>query len=307
MWRKAAVPFRKQLLSRRSRFNSRDLVRFFAQKTDNEFSDQENASTREEIVAFFENEGLNRGQINGIFEKFPAINRVSVNPDLTEMVNFLKKQDFDVAEILEKNPLVLDREPKYILQVMEFMTGTGIEGEKLSEFIKDNPEFLTVEYKDLYWVKAFFEDDLGFSDDQIGRILEEVPELTLSSEGQVRSNADLLFQLGLDVSKIVGAAPWILAGEATKMRQTSQLVFDLVGIQQKRVFTLCPELLEYPPSELRDKLIYLHNEGHNVRNLLLNVPGILQGHWDELKNKTVDEVLAEITQENPDQSSEEEE
>jgi len=295
MWRKAAVPLRKQLVSR-AKFNGRDLVRFFAQS--NSDSDNENTSTREEIVAFFENEGLNRGQINGIFEKFPAVTRVSVNPELTEVVNFLKKQDFDIPEILEKNPLVLDREPKYILQIMEFMTGTGIEGEKLTEFIKDNPEFLTVEYKDLYWVKAFFEDDLGFSDDQIGRILEEVPELTLRSEGAVRSNADLLFQIGLEVSKIVGQAPWVLAGEATKMRQTSQLVFDLVGIQQKRVFTLCPELLEYPHTELRDKMVYLHNQGHNVRNLLLNIPGVLQGHWDELRSLSIDHVLETITEEN---------
>eukprot|EP00494_Astrolonche_serrata_P027925 UN28190 len=84
---------------------------------------------------------------------------------------------------------------------MEFMTESGIEGTKLNEFISENPSFLTVSYKNLYWVKAFLEDDLGF--DEVGSILMEVPELTLRTEQEVRANAEMLRHVGLDISETV--------------------------------------------------------------------------------------------------------
>eukprot|EP00493_Phyllostaurus_siculus_P008094 UN08189 len=71
-------------------------------------------------------------------------------------------------------------------------------------------------------------------------------------------------------------------------------MFDLVGVQQKRVFTLCPELLDYSQANLESKLLYLHDEGHNVRNILLNEPGLLQATLNELKESDLDSVLENL-------------
>jgi len=296
MWRRVHVPIRLERLHRSSKCCQRvRLVRYFGDYSATESELEDEVSTKEELIEFFENEGLSLGGINYIFRRFPEVTKLDVENDLREIVNFLKTQDFEVPAILEANPLILDRDPKYMLQIMEFMTGTGIEGEKLKDFIRENPEFLTVEYKNLYWVKAFLEDELGFAD--IQEILEEVPELALKSESEVRSNADLLHQIGLSRSEIVDTVPWVLVTPPQQLKDTCQFMFDLVGVQQKRVFTLCPELLDYSQTNIESKLLYLHDEGHNVRNILLNEPGLLQATLNELKESDLDSVLENLLKE----------
>jgi len=293
MWKRFHAPIRLERLYR-SQHNYRiRLVRYFANDySASELESEEEISSKEELTEFFKSEGLNLGGINYIFQRFPDVKKLDIDNDLRDIVNFLKTQDFEVATMLEANPLILDRDPKYMLQIMEFMTGTGIEGGKLKEFIRENPNFLTVEYKNLYWVKAFLEDELGFDD--IQDILEEVPDLALKSEAEVRSNTNLLAQMGLNPSEILDSVPWVLVTHPQQLKDTCQFVFDLVGIQQKRVFTLCPQLLDYDQKNLETKLLYLHDEGHNVRNILLNEPGILQATLPELKGSDLDTVLENL-------------
>lgn len=275
----------------RHRINTQQFIRFFSEGSAS-YSEDEEISTREEIFACLKTEGCSNGDINSIFAKFPEITKLDVESDIYGIITFLKSQDFEVGPMLTRNPLILDRDPKYMLQIMEFLTGSGLEGETLKEFVRENPEFLTVDYKNLYWVKAFFEDELGFDD--ISPILTEVPELTLKTEEQVRTNADMLDQVGLNVAETVEQCPWLLATDSGQLKETIQFMFDLVGIQQKRVFTLCPELLDYAQPNLQEKVLFLHSEGHNVRNLLLNEPTVFQADFDEFETKTIDEILDEL-------------
>jgi len=300
MWRRVVRHVGLERLDSRTRLR---LARFFVDysQTESEYEDGD-VSTKEEITQFFQTEGLSLGGINNIFSRFPDVTKLEVQRDIAEIVNFLKTQDFDVPTLLEANPLILDRDPKYMLQIMEFMTGTGIEGSKLKEFIRDHPDFLTVDYKNLYWVKAFLEDDLAIDD--IVDILEEVPELALKTESEVRSNADLISQVGLDVRETIDVAPWVLITPPQQLKSTVQFVFDLVGVQQKRVFTLCPELLDYEQSNLESKLLYLHDEGHNVRNILLNEPGLLQATLQELQADDIDTVLENLMKEQEEDDAE---
>ena len=113
----------------------------------------------------------------------------------------------------------------------------------------------------------------------------------------MRSNADLLHQIGLSRSEVVDTVPWVLVTPPQQLKDTCQFMFDLVGVQQKRVFTLCPELLDYSQANLESKLLYLHDEGHNVRNILLNEPGLLQATLNELKESDLDSVLENLLKE----------
>jgi len=230
-------------------------------------SEAEDQSTRAEISQCLLNEGLSRGGINTVFERFPDITKLDVQRDVQDIINWLKGKSFDVATMLETNPLILDRDPKYMVQIMEFMTNLGMEEKKLIEFIHENPKFLTTEYKNLYWIQAFFEDELGF--EEVASTIDEVPEIMLKTENDVRSICDTLHHIGLDVAEVVETVPWILTIDSTQLKTATQFMFDLVGIQQKRVFTLCPQLLEQDSETLKTKTLYLHKEGHNVRNILL--------------------------------------
>jgi len=297
MWRRVHTPITLERLYRSSKHCQRiRLVRYFSNPVHNfsatESEVEDDQSTKDDLTDFFKSEGISLGGINYIFRRFPDVTKLDIEKDLRDIVNFLKTQDFEVPAMLEANPMILDRDPKYMLQIMEFMTGTGIEGHKLKEFIRDNPEFLTVEYKNLYWVKAFLEDELGFDD--IQDVLEEVPDIALKSEHEVRSNTDLIRQMGLNAAEVFGVVPWVLVTPPQQLKDTCQFVFDLVGVQSKRVFTLCPQLLDYDQKNLESKMLYLHDHGHNVRNVLLNEPGLLQATLNELKESDLDTVLEKL-------------